>query len=175
MRKSWWRSLNISYGYIILMNANLTLEVLNDLIEINGLRIWNYQFIFERPNHETSAELCTLFSQMIDQGQHLQNELELQFVEIAHDLPPGGCSPGVILRVWAVVKSAFPHDGAMPLSEFLDKGERAVLKAYDYAVKLPDIIKTCHELIDEQRQELVSFYQQYRSLYKEDQQLMLLL
>ncbi|GGH04375.1 hypothetical protein GCM10007415_45850 [Parapedobacter pyrenivorans] len=59
------------------MNVNLTLEVLNDLIEINGLRIWNYQFIFERPNREISAELCTLFSQMIDQGQHLQNELEL--------------------------------------------------------------------------------------------------
>ncbi len=169
MRKSWWRSLKISYRYFILMNTNLTLEVLNDLIEINGLRIWNYQFVFERPNHEINVELHTLFGQIIDQGQHFQNELEVQFVEIAQDLPPGGCSPGVILHVWDVVKSSFTHDGAMPLSEFFDKGERAVLKAYDYAVKLPGIIKPCQELVDEQRHELIIFYQRYKQLYKENQ------
>lgn len=155
------------------MNTKLTLEVLNDLIEVNGLRIWNYQFIFERPSPEISAALHTLFGQIIDQGQRLQNELEIQFVEMAQDLPPGGRSPGVILRVWNVVKSSFPDDRAMPLHEFLDSGERAVLKAYDYAVELPGIMKHCRELIAGQRQELIAFYERHEQLYKEDQLMLL--
>ncbi|MGK6351478.1 DUF2383 domain-containing protein [Parapedobacter sp. DT-150] len=147
----------------------LTLEVLNDLIEVNGERIWSYQAMLEGPGDQTDAALNGVFEQMITQGQRLQDELELKYVELAHDLPARGSPSGIILRAWNLVKSAFSNKGSLSATEFFDKGERALLKAYRFAQKQSDIIPSARELIALQRRELTAFYRQYKQLYKNHQ------
>lgn len=148
----------------------LTLEVLNDLIEVNGERIWSYQAMLEGPGDQTDVELNGVFEQIITQGQRLQDELELKYVELAHDLPARGSPSGIILRAWNLVKSAFINKkSSLSATEFFDKGERALLKAYQFAQKQSDIIPSAKELIAGQRRELMAFYHQYKQLYKNHQ------
>ncbi|PPK99112.1 hypothetical protein [Parapedobacter indicus] len=145
-----------------------TLEIINDLIEVNGQRIWNYQVVFKGFNGDPDLELYGVFEQIVDQGQRFQEALELQFVALAHDLPNRGYPNGTILRTWEVVKALFRSTSSLPISLVFDKGERAMLKAYQYAEK--HIYGTSSQkIIAGQQRELVAFYRQYKSLYKDRQ------
>ncbi|MFC3199029.1 hypothetical protein ACFOET_15500 [Parapedobacter deserti] len=116
---------------------NVTLEVLNDLIEVNGQRIWSYEAVRGRSAGQADDELSRMLEQIIIQGQRLQEELEVEYVALNNDLPTRGNPKGVILRAWDIVRSTFDKKGKGPMSisEYFDTGERAMLKAYRYAEK----------------------------------------
>ncbi len=145
-----------------------TLEIINDLIEVNGQRIWNYQVVLAGSSDASDLELYGVFEQIVDQGQRFQEALELQFVELANDLPNRENPSGAILRAWGIVKTMFPETSSMPTCVVFDSGERAILKAYRYAEKY--IFGTSSQkLIAGQQRELLAFYYQYKSLYRERQ------
>jgi len=146
----------------------ITLGIINDLIEVNGQRIWNYQVVFKGLNSIPDSELYGVFEQIVDQGQRFQEALELQFVALTHDLPNRGDPSGAILRTWEVVKAIFRGSSPMPISAAFDKGERAMLKAYQYAEK-HICGASSQKIIMGQQRELLAFYQQYKSLYRERQ------
>lgn len=146
-----------------------TLEIINDLIVVNGQRIWNYQIVLKRSNDIPDLALYGVFEQIVDQSQRFQEALELQFLELAHDLPKSGNPSGTILRAWRVVKALFSQTSFMPSCVIFDTGERALLKAYRYAEKHTSTTSALHTLIASQQRELSAFYHHYRSLYKERQ------
>lgn len=148
--------------------SNATLEIINDLIEVNGQRIWNYQVILAGSSGASDLELRGVFEQIVDQGQRFQEALELQFVELTHDLPNRGDPSGVILRTWGIVRAMFSETPAMPTSIVFDRGERAMLKAYRYAKKYA-FGASIQKIIASQQRELMAFYHQYKSLYRERQ------
>lgn len=158
-----------TYGQCDMNQLKKTLEVLNDLIEVNGQRIWSYQAVLEGPADKADAELNMVFEQIIGQGQRLQEDLELEFVALAHDLPVKGNPSGTILRTWNIVKSTFAEKDALSISEFFNTGERALLKAYQYAEKQTGIVPSSKDLITRQKNELSMFYRQYKQLYKTHQ------
>lgn len=147
---------------------NATLEIINDLIEVNGQRIWNYQVILAGSGDTPDLELFGVFEQIVDQGQRFQEALELQFVDLAHDLPNRGHPSGVILRTWGIVKALFSETSSITTSMAFDSGERATLKAYRYAKKYISGAST-QRIIANQQHELIAFYHQYKSLYRERQ------
>lgn len=146
-----------------------TLEIINDLIEVNGQRIWNYQVVLKQSSDIPDLELYGVFEQIVDQSRRFQEALELQFVELAHDLPKRGHPSGTILRAWRVVKGLFPQTTFVPIFVIFDKGERALLKAYRYAEKHTSTTSASHKLIANQQRELSAFYHRYKSLYRERQ------
>ncbi len=146
-------------------HSETILELLSDLIEVNGQRIWSYQVVLEDAVDGTDIELKMVFEQIITQGQRLQEELEVEFVRLAHDLPARGNPKGTILRAWDIVKSSFANQN-MTINEFFDTGERALLKAYRYAEMNADVPPTTKKLIKRQKQELLVFYDQYQHLYQ---------
>ncbi len=148
------------------MNPKKTLELLNDLIEVNGQRIWSYQAVLEGPADATDIELNMIFEQIIVQSQRLQEELEVEFVALANDLPTRGNPTGTILRAWNAVKTIFSDRPSIPISEFFDTGERALLKAYRYAEKQAGVVPVVRDLVVRQKQELSAFYRQYKQLYR---------
>ena len=87
-------------------------------------------------------------------------------LEVLNDLPARGNPTGTILQAWNTVKSIFARKDAMPINEFFDTGERALLKAYRYALRQADIMPSCRKLITRQKAELSAFYRQYRQLYR---------
>jgi|GEM_PF-1115559 len=149
-----------------------TLEIINDLIEINGQRIWNYEAVLDGGGGyaaDPEPELYAVFEQMIEQGQRFQEALELQFVDLAHDLPEHGSPSGIIVRAWDSVREWFAESSAgMPPCVFFNKGELAVLKAYGYAAAQPMPVPS-KEIIVDQRDELSAFYNRNKSLYRERQ------
>lgn len=147
-----------------------TLEVLNDLVEVNGQRIWSYEAALEGTgNNNAEGKIHEVFEQIVAQGQQLQEELELQFVELANDLPTRGNPKGTVLQTWDIVKSIFARKDSMPISEFFDVGERALLSAYRYAEKRRGLVPSCKKLIARQKAELLAFYRRHKQLYRNHQ------
>src|SRR5690606_22173708 len=144
------------------MEAKATLALLNDLIAVNGERIWSYQAVLDGPVDRADEDLRRVFEEIIIQGQRLQEELEVEYVELAHDLPAKMGPTGAILRTWNVLKATFPKKEPMPINEFFDKGERAILKAYRYAEEQQGLADTVRRLITKQHRELSSFYNHYK-------------
>lgn len=146
-----------------------TLEIINDLITVNGQRIWNYQLALKAGSNTSDLELRGILEQIVDQSQRFQEALEVQFLELAHDLPKRGDPSGTIARAWRIVKALFPKSTLVPICVAFDKGERALLKAYRYAEKHTSTASSLHKLIAIQKRELAAFYHQYKSLYRERQ------
>lgn len=159
---------NWNSGIAAMNQLDTTLGIINDLIEVNGQRIWNYQVVLKGHSGAPNPELYGIFEQIVEQGQRFQEALELQFVELAHDLPVRGHPTGVILRAWKVVKMMFAETASMSPCVLFDKGEQAMLKAYDYAAKQVALMPW-QEVISGQRHELLAFYRRYKSLYRDRQ------
>lgn len=141
-----------------------TQALLNDLIEVNGQRIISYQSMLGHSVKHTNAEQ-ELFEEIIVQGQELQNELEVEFVSLTRDLPKRGDPNGLILQVWGGVSSFLVNKRSVAIGELFDKGERALIKAYQYAEKQLNMPKRTKTLITRQKKELSAFYKRYKQLY----------
>ncbi|WP_257657583.1 hypothetical protein [Parapedobacter lycopersici] len=141
-----------------------TPSLLNDLIEVNGWRILSYQAVLAEARVHSPAEQ-DVFEEIVFQGQHLQHELEAELVSLTRDLPHRGNPDGRVLKVWSAVTSFLRGRKAMTIGELFDRGERALLKIYQYVEKQLDGPKSTKKLIAQQKEELKAFYKRYRSLY----------
>jgi uncharacterized protein (TIGR02284 family) len=106
-----------------------SVEILNDLIEINNDRING----FERAINDLSAEdndlrnLFTLFAQ--DSRNNVQELTEA--VALAGEKPETGTSAaGTIHRAWLDVKATFTGHDRKSILEECERGEDAIKKAY---------------------------------------------
>src|SRR5690606_14531859 len=68
-------------------NYLTTLDVLHDLIQVNGLRVCGYQPIIENRSDAVSSPWYVLLDEIICQSRRWQDELEVQVVELTGDLP----------------------------------------------------------------------------------------
>jgi uncharacterized protein (TIGR02284 family) len=91
---------------IIMKTTERTLEVLNDLIEINNDRVEGY----EKANKETEvkdADLRSLFSEMATESRRYANELS-KYVRNEDGEPEEGTTfRGKIYRAWMDVRATF--------------------------------------------------------------------
>ena len=93
-----------------MQNTKQTIEVLNDLIQINNDRIAGY----ERAIKETSAEdndLKVLYASMIGESHQIKIALATEVQAMGADVEQGTTTSGKIYRAWMDVKAVFSgHD-----------------------------------------------------------------
>lgn len=138
----------------IMNNNEETIDVLNDLIQINNDRIEGYEKALKDTHDSSSYD--TLFNQMIRQSQGYKQQLVQEVRTIGGD-PDWNetTNSGKIYRVWMDVKATFTGKSDKSALELCEFGEDAAQKAYDEAlssdVTLPASVRS---LLVSQKSEL---------------------
>lgn len=130
-----------------------SVEVLNDLIEINNSRTEG----FERAKanlSETDSDLKPIFDEYAQQSRQFSQELNAELTSINHGNENSEMTSGAIHRAWLQVKALFTgHDRKSLLAE-CERGEDAIKKAYSDALAEGEISANFSSIISRQSQEI---------------------
>lgn len=144
-------------------NISKTVEVLNDLIQINNDRIEGYQ----KANEElkaTDTDLHNLFTSFITQSTDLKLALEAEIATLGGEVETGTTTSGKIYRIWMDVKLLFTGKDRQAILDTCEFGEDAAQKAYREAEKSDDIPLDVRQLISTQKVDLKTSHDKVRIL-----------
>jgi uncharacterized protein (TIGR02284 family) len=142
-----------------------TVEVLNDLIEINNDRIAGYTRA-ARETESDDMDLKAIFDRMADESRQYIGELTQEVVKLGGKPETGTTASGKIYRAWMDVKATFTGNDRKAILASCEFGEDAAQKAYDAALttdeELPSDVrqlianqkaslKTSHDVIKKYR------------------------
>lgn len=145
-------------------NSNETIEVLNDLVQINNDRIEGYEKAIKELSKE-DEEMRPLFIEFIQQSQTIKEDLEKEIHSSGGKVDETTTTGGKIHRAWIELKATLlghNKDGILGSCIF---GEEAAQKAYTNALdeNLPDHI---NQLISQQKKDLSASLDEIRT-YKD--------
>ena len=129
-----------------------SVEVLNDLIEINNDRIAGFDHA-SKDLGEGDADLKAIFEKFSSDSRKNVEELTSAVTQIGGDAEAGHSASGTIHRAWLDVKATFTgHDRKSVLAE-CERGEDAIKKAYKDALTPESGLSTDNERIIARQQE----------------------
>lgn len=132
-----------------------SIEILNDLIEINNDRIDG----FERASKdlgEGDADLKAVFDKFAGDSRRNVQELSQAVGEAGGDVETGNTASGTLHRAWIDVKATFTgHDRKSILNE-CERGEDAIKKAYRDALSEDNGLSMQHRQVVMQQQQAVN-------------------
>lgn len=146
------------------MQATLeTIEILNDLIQINNDRIDGYEKALKELKEE-DTDLRALFSSMISESHEIRLALGTEVNALGGDMETSTTTSGKIYRAWMDVKALFTgHDRHTVLAN-CERGEDAAQKAYITALEDEDLPAYLREMVMEQQQTLRRSHDQIKQL-----------
>ena len=145
-----------------MVTTDNTIEVLNDLIEINNDRIAGYEKSLEELK-ENDAHLKSYFLKYIDQSRQLKLALGTEVQVLGGKMESGTTASGKIYRAWMDVKSAFTGRSEKTVLSSAEYGEDAAQKAYTAALE-EDLPHHINALIAKQQQELKQAHDEVKAL-----------
>jgi uncharacterized protein (TIGR02284 family) len=146
------------------MQATLeTIEILNDLIQINNDRIDGYEKALGELKEEDN-DLRALFSSMISESHEIRLALGTEVNALGGDMETSTTTSGKIYRAWMDVKALFTgHDRHTVLAN-CERGEDAAQKAYKTALEEEELPAYLREMVAEQQQTLKRSHDQIKQL-----------
>jgi uncharacterized protein (TIGR02284 family) len=145
------------------MQNNNTIEVLNDLIEINNDRIAGYQKAIEE-SKPGDTDLEVLFLSMISQSHQVKNALATEIQTMGGTIANGTTTSGKIYRAWMDVKAVFTgHDRKTVLAN-CEAGEDAAQEAYKSAMEQKGIPAYIRQMLVEQKDRLKGSHDEIKAL-----------
>jgi len=148
---------------LAMQNTKETIEVLNDLIQINNDRITGY----EKAIKETKAEdedLKILFATMIAESHRNKIALATEVQTMGAEVVNGNTTSGKIYRAWMDVKAVFTgHDRHTVLAN-CEAGEDAAKRAYRAALEHEALPAYIRELLVQQEGALLASHDEIKSL-----------
>lgn len=140
-----------------------TIEVLNDLIQINNDRIEGYEKAL-RELKEEDSDLKALFSSMISESHEIRLALGTEVNALGGDMDHSTTTSGKIYRAWMDVKAVFTgHDRHTVLAN-CEAGEDAAQRAYKTALEDEDLPAYLREMVSEQQATLRASHDQIKAL-----------
>jgi uncharacterized protein (TIGR02284 family) len=112
-----------------------TIEVLNDLIEINNDRVKGFEKA-ANDLEENDGDLKSIFDKYAQQSRAYASELTSWVSQHGGDAKDGSGFGGAIHRAWIDVKSTFGGSDREGILEECERGEDAIKKAYISALSL---------------------------------------
>ncbi|TSD63948.1 PA2169 family four-helix-bundle protein [Inquilinus sp. KBS0705] len=132
-----------------------SVEVLNDLIEINNDRIDG----FERAAKElgdADADLKAIFSKFANDSRNNVQELSACVGAVGGELETGNSVSGTLHRTWLDVRATFSgHDRKSILDE-CERGEDAIKKAYRDALSEENGLTLDHIQVLQRQQQVIN-------------------
>jgi uncharacterized protein (TIGR02284 family) len=108
--------------------TSVTVENLNDLIEIHNDRIAGYEKAINDLK-DSNSELKTLFTNLIGDSHRFKMELGTEVQALGGEIETGTTMSGKVYRAWMGLKDAFGSSDKTVL-ESCEFGEDAAQKAY---------------------------------------------
>ena len=123
-----------------------TIEILNDLVEINNDRIVGYERALGEVS-DSDTDLKSLFTSMIDESRKIRVDLAGEVQALGGEFEAGTTTSGKLYRAWMDVKAVFTGKDRHAILANCEFGEDAAQKAYKEALEedLPGYIRTTLE------------------------------
>ena len=140
-----------------------SVEVLNDLIEINNDRIAGFEKASkDLDNNDT--DLKSVFDSLISDSQKNVTELTAAVVTAGGQPETGTSGSGALHRAWIDVKATFSgHDRHSVLAE-CERGEDAIKKAYTDALEENNLSADVRSLLLNQQNNVVTGHNKIKAL-----------
>jgi uncharacterized protein (TIGR02284 family) len=146
-----------------MQNTKETIEVLNDLVQINNDRIAGY----EKAIKETEAgdeDLKVLYASMIAESHRIKIALATEVQTMGADVEQGTTTSGKIYRAWMDVKAVFGgHDRHTVLAN-CEAGEDAAQRAYRMALEHDALPSYIRELLTQQQTSLRASHDEVKAM-----------
>jgi uncharacterized protein (TIGR02284 family) len=126
-----------------------TIEILNDLIEINNDRIEAYRLAL-RDLKEEDQTFAPLFLKMMDESTKNNRALSREVGILGGEAESGTSLEGKIYRAWMNVKTAFMGKSSLHILENCEVIEDATLDAYRAAIQCEELSDYLREMISDQ-------------------------
>lgn len=130
-----------------------TVEILNDLIEINNDRIEGYDKAIKESTEE-NADLKELFEHMIRESHECKLALSTEVLVLKGETADGTTTRGKIYRTWMDVRAVFTGHDRYNILANCERGEDAAQSAYKSALNEEDLPKFLYDLVAEQQAKL---------------------
>ena len=139
-----------------------TVEILNDLVEINNDRIVGYERALKETK-DADADLKSLFTAMIDESRKIRVDLAGEVQALGGEFEAGTTASGKLYRAWMDVKTVFTGSDRHSILANCEHGEDAAQKAYKEALEedLPGYIRTT---LEAQKQMLKASHDRIKAL-----------
>lgn len=144
-----------------------TIEILQDLIQINNDRITGYERAIKELKDEDD-DLKTLFAGMIDESRQAKLALAEEVQVMGADVDNGTTASGKIYRAWMDVKAVFTGQSRKSVLENCHTGEHAVLKAYTTALEHEHLPAFLREMMEKQQSIFEASHDEVKSLRDEE-------
>ena len=144
-------------------NTKETIEVLNDLIQINNDRIAGYEKAIKETKTDDD-DLKVLFATMIAESHRIRIALSTEVQALGANIEQGTTTTGKIYRAWMDVKAVFGgHDRHAILSN-CEAGEDAAQRAYKTALDNESLPAFIRDLLIQQQQTLRESHDEIKAL-----------
>jgi uncharacterized protein (TIGR02284 family) len=141
-----------------------SIEVLNDLIEINNDRIAG----FEHAANElegSDIDLKTLFKKLEEESRINNQQLATAVSQTGYQPETGTSSSGALHRAWIDVKATFTGHNRKSILEECERGEYAIKKAYHSALNDDNgLTFDLRNLLSSQQQGIIASHDKIKSL-----------
>jgi|SRR5882724_4942137 len=147
-------------------NTKETIEVLNDLIQINNDRIVGYERAIKESQDEDN-DLKTLYASMIAESHNIRIALATEVQTLGAEVDMSTTTSGKIYRAWMDVKAVFTGHDRHAVLENCEAGEDAAQRAYESARNHEGLPVYIREMIAEQQQVLKASHDEIKALRDE--------
>jgi len=132
-----------------------SVEVLNDLIEINNDRIDGFNRA-AKDLGEGDADLKAIFEKFASDSRQNVQELSAAVGQAGGEVETGNTATGTIHRAWLDVKATFSGHDRKSILEECERGEDAIKKAYRDALSEDNGLSSQFSQIVAQQQQLIN-------------------
>ena len=141
-----------------------SIEVLNDLIEINNDRIAGFAHASKELG-DNDLDLRALFQSLREESRYNVHELSLAVSKIGGEAETGTSGSGTLHRMWLDVKATFSGHDRKSILEECERGEDAIKKAYQDALSPDnDLSPEVTEIIANQQVGIIAAHNQIKAL-----------
>jgi uncharacterized protein (TIGR02284 family) len=146
-------------------NTTATVEILNDLVQINNDRINGFERALNDLK-EGDANIRYLFTNCIGESHQFKMELatEVQALSSPKDVQNNTSVSGTLHRTWLDLKAKFTGSSTKSILEECEFGEDAILKAYKSALDEEFIPAYIREMLTKQQVILQKAHDEVKSL-----------
>jgi uncharacterized protein (TIGR02284 family) len=146
-----------------MQNSIETIEVLNDLVQINNDRITGY----EKAIRETKPEdddLKILYATLIAESHRNKIALATELQALGGEIEQGTTTSGKIYRTWMEVKAIFTGNSRRTILANCESMEDSTQQAYHSALEHDTLPAYIRELLVRQEEALRSNHEEIRTL-----------
>jgi uncharacterized protein (TIGR02284 family) len=146
-----------------MQNVQKTIEVLNDLIQINNDRIAGYEKAIRETKPE-DEDLKILYATMIAESHRNKIALATEVQALGAEIEQGTTSSGKIYRAWMELKAIFTGNSRMTILSNCEAVENSTRQAYHAALEQEALPAYIRELLVHQAEALRSNNDEIRTL-----------